>query len=207
MFNQYLELTPENADIAMVNVVLEDLKFIVISLDQIFHRHAGEDYYNEEYTFYFYHLQNALTSWGAVINMLSSGLKRQKPHNARARHLREVFGIEPSAYKWLFNKSFRNAGAHADERYDLFDGCAGDYNVLSAKTPEWMREEILTRPHIRTLDTRNWTYVTYDSKGRQICCDLQELRNEAYMLLYRISIHPRLQDASLTHVPTEELLK
>lgn len=33
----------------MVNVVLEDLKFIVISLDQIFHRHAGEDYYNEEY--------------------------------------------------------------------------------------------------------------------------------------------------------------
>ena len=75
MFNQYLALTPENADIAMVNVVLEDLKFIVISLDQIFRGHAGEDYYNEEHTFYFYHLQNALTSWGAVINMLSSGLK------------------------------------------------------------------------------------------------------------------------------------
>lgn len=64
MFNQYLELTPENADIAMVNAVLEDLKFIVISLDQIFHGYAGEDYYNEEYIFYFYHLQNALSSWG-----------------------------------------------------------------------------------------------------------------------------------------------
>lgn len=109
MFNQYLALTPENADIAMVNVVLEDLKFIVISLDQIFRGHAGEDYYNEEHTFYFYHLQNALTSWGAVINMLSSGLKRQKNHNDRARHLREVFDIDSSAYKWLFNKSFRNA--------------------------------------------------------------------------------------------------
>ena len=60
MFNQYLALTPENADIAMVNVVLEDLKFIVISLDQIFRGHAGEDYYNEEHTFYFYHLQHAL---------------------------------------------------------------------------------------------------------------------------------------------------
>ena len=43
MFNQYLELTPENADIAMANVVLENLKFIVISLDQIFHGHAGGD--------------------------------------------------------------------------------------------------------------------------------------------------------------------
>ena len=161
MFNQYLALTPENADIAMVNVVLEDLKFIVISLDQIFRGHAGEDYYNEEHTFYFYHLQNALTSWGAVINMLSSGLKRQKNHNDRARHLREVFDIDSSAYKWLFNKSFRNAGAHADERYDLFGGCAGDYNVLSARTPKWVREEILTRPHIRTLDTRN----SYALKG------------------------------------------
>ena len=28
MFNQYLALTPENADIAMVNVVLEDLKLV-----------------------------------------------------------------------------------------------------------------------------------------------------------------------------------
>ena len=207
MFNQYLALTPENADIAMVNVVLEDLKFIVISLDQIFRGHAGEDYYNEEHTFYFYHLQNALTSWGAVINMLSSGLKRQKNHNDRARHLREVFDIDSSAYKWLFNKSFRNAGAHADERYDLFGRCAGDYNVLSARTPKWVREEILTRPHIRTLDTRNWTYATYDSKGQKICCDLQELRYEAYMLLYRISTHPRLRDSKLTHVPTEKLLK
>ena len=179
----------------------------MISLDQIFRGHAGEDYYNEEHTFYFYHLQNALTSWGAVINMLSSGLKRQKNHNDRARHLREVFDIDSSAYKWLFNKSFRNAGAHADERYDLFGGCAGDYNVLSARTPKWVREEILTRPHIRTLDTRNWTYATYDSKGQKICCDLQELRYEAYMLLYRISTHPRLRDSKLTHVPTEKLLK
>ena len=67
MFNQYLELIPENADAAMINVVLENLKFIVISLDQIFRGDVGADYYNEEYTFYFYHLQNTLTSWGAVI--------------------------------------------------------------------------------------------------------------------------------------------
>ena len=118
-----------------------------------------------------------------------------------------MFDIDSSAYKWLFNKSFRNAGAHADERYDLFGGCAGDYNVLSARTPKWVREEILTQPHIRTLDTRNWTYATYDSKGQKICCDLQELRYEAYMLLYRISTHPRLRDSKLTHVPTEKLLK
>lgn len=207
MFNQYLELTPENADISMANVVLENLKFIVISLDQIFRGHAGEDYYDEEYTFYFYHLQNTLTSWGAVINMISSGLNRQKPHNVRARHLCEVFNINPAEYKWLFNKSFRNAGAHADERYDLFGGRAGDYNVLSTKTPEWMREEILTCPHIRTLDTKNWIYLTYNRNGRQICCNLQELGDEAYMLLYQISTHPRFRNAKLTHIPTKELLK
>lgn len=46
-----------------------------------------------------------------------------------------------------------------------------------------------------------------DSKGRQIYCNLRELRNEAYKLLYQISTHPRLQNAKLTHVPTEELLK
>ena len=34
MFNQYLALTPENADIAMVNVVLEDLKLLVESFLQ-----------------------------------------------------------------------------------------------------------------------------------------------------------------------------
>lgn len=207
MFNQYLELTPENADIAMINVVLENLKFIVISLDQIFGGCAGEDYYNEDYTFYFYHLQNTLTSWGAVINMLSSGLRRQKLYNARAKHLREVFNINPSAYKWLFNKSFRNAGEHADERYNLFSGCAGDYNVIGKHTPEEVRKSILAEPHIRTLDIGNWIYVAYDSKGQQISCNLQQLRDEAYMLLYQISTHPRLCDTKLTHIPTKKLLK
>lgn len=43
MFNQYLELIPENADAAMINVVLENLKFIVISLDQIFRGDVGAD--------------------------------------------------------------------------------------------------------------------------------------------------------------------
>lgn len=207
MFNQYLELTPENADIAMINVVLENLKFIVISLDQIFGGCVGEDYYNEDYTFYFYHLQNTLTSWGAVINMLSSGLRRQKLYNERARHLREVFNIDPSTYKWLFNKNFRNAGEHADERYDLFSGCAGDYNVISEHTPEEVRKSILAEPHIRTLDIGSWIYVTYDSKGQQISCNLQQLRDEAYMLLHQISTHPRLCDTKLTHIPTKKLLK
>lgn len=206
-FNQYLELIPENADAAMINVVLENLKFIVISLDQIFRGDVGADYYNEEYTFYFYHLQNTLTSWGAVINILSSGLKRQKSHNDKAEHLRKVFNIDLSTYKWLFDKSFRNAGEHADERHALFSGCAGDYNVISKNTPENMRKEILTAPHIRTLDIRNWTYVTYDSKGRQISCDLQQLRAEAYMLLYQISTHSLLCNTKLTHIPTEKLLK
>ena len=127
--------------------------------------------------------------------------------NDKAEHLRKVFNIDLSTYKWLFDKSFRNAGEHADERHALFSGCAGDYNVISKNTPENMRKEILTAPHIRTLDIRNWTYVTYDSKGRQISCDLQQLRAEAYMLLYQISTHSLLCNTKLTHIPTEKLLK
>ena len=36
MFNEYLEMSEENADIIMANSVIENLKFIVISLDTVF---------------------------------------------------------------------------------------------------------------------------------------------------------------------------
>lgn len=78
MFNEYLEMSEENADIIMANSVIENLKFIVISLDTVFKSEIGEDFYYEDYTFYFYHLQNAFTSCGNVINVFSSTLRRDK---------------------------------------------------------------------------------------------------------------------------------
>ena len=35
MFNQYLEITEENAKITIANTVIENLKFIVVSLDTV----------------------------------------------------------------------------------------------------------------------------------------------------------------------------
>lgn len=207
MFNQYLELNEENADIVIANTVIENLKFIVISLDTILKGRIGEEFYGEDYTFYFYYLQNAFTSCGNVINVFSSNLRRPRQYNDRAKYLQETFGIDICEYKWLFNKEFRNANEHFDERYDIFHGVVGDYNVVSKATPIRNRREILKQPHIRTLDIRNWIYITYDKRGRQICCNLREFRDEAYSLLYKISMHPRILNTPLTHIPTKGLIR
>ena len=207
MFNQYLELTEENADIIIANSVIENLKFIVVSLDAIFGGQMGEEFFSEDYTFYFYHLQNTFTSCGNIINVFSGNLKRDRRYSYRARHLQECFEIDPKEYKWLFNKSFRNANEHFDERYDIFNGLVGDYNVITKKTRPEQTQEILRKPHIRTLDTRNWTYLTYDKNGNQICCNLTELRDEAYDLLFKISTHPRVCNTHLTHIPTKKIIR
>ena len=207
MFNEYLKMTEKNADIIMANSVIENLKFIVVSLDTIFKGEIGEDFYYEDYTFYFYHLQNAFTSCGNVINVFSSSLRRDRRYNERARYLQQTFDVNIRDYKWLFNKDFRNANEHYDERYDMFNGVVGDFNVISNHTPIKMKEEIMNSPHIRTLDINRWIYITYDKNGRQIECDLQQLRDEAYSLLYKISMHPRLSKNCLTHIPTKEIIK
>ncbi len=43
MFNEYLEMSEENADIIMANSVIENLKFIVISLDTVFKSEICDD--------------------------------------------------------------------------------------------------------------------------------------------------------------------
>lgn len=207
MFNQYLEMAEENADIIIANTVIENLKFVVISLDIVFRGQIGEEFFGEDYTFYFYHLQNAFTSCGNIINVFSSNLRRNKQYNDRARYLQNIFDVNPQEYKWLFNKNFRNANEHFDERYDMFGRLVGDYNVVNKNTKISEEYEIMSRPHIRTLDIRKWIYITYDKQGNQIFCNLQALRDEAYSLLFKISTHPRVSKTSLTHIPTKEILK
>ena len=207
MFNQYLETTKENADIIIANTVIENLKFIIAALDTIFYGQPGGEFWGEDYTFYFYHLQNAFTSCGNIINVFSVHPTRNQRYKNRARHLQEVFDVNPKEYKWLFNKSFRNANEHFDERYDIFHGLVGDYNVITKSTHVSTTHAILHTPHLRTLDTRDWSYSTYDSYGRQIRCNLNELRDEAYSLLYKISTHPRVCGTPLTHIPTKQIIK
>lgn len=207
MFNQYLEMSEENADIIIANTIIENLKFIIVSLDAVFRGEIGEEFFGEDYTFYFYHLQNAFTSCGNIINVFSDSQRRDRRYNNRAKYLQEVFDVNPKEYKWLFNKTFRNANEHFDERYDMFNGLVGDYNVINKNTRIMEEREILDRPHIRTLDIRNWTYITYSKDGKQIRCDLGALRDEAYSLLFKISTHPRVFRTSLTHIPTKEIIK
>ena len=210
MFNQYLEMSKENADVIFTNSVIENLKFVIVSLDMIFKGEVNGDYYFEDYTFYFYHLQNALTSCGNINNVFSDTVKRYRKYESisstRACRLRHAFNVDITQYRCLFDKRFRNANAHFDERYDLFDGIVGDYNTIGRRTPESIKNEIYKEPHIRTLDTENWIYYTYDSKRKRIALNLKELRNEAYDLLYKISNHECMISSKLTHIPTKEII-
>lgn len=218
MFNQYVPLTEENADIIMANTVIENLKFIIVSLDTVFkggRDSIHEDFFDEDFTFYFYHLQNALTSCGNITNVFNRLGRTNEQVVARTQHLCETFDINIDSYPTLFrsSKAVRNANEHFDERYDYFSGRVGDYNVISASTYVATINEIYNSPHIRTLDKRNWTYITYrDNRNnperppQRIICDLQALRDEAYNLLEKISNHPRVSSSSLQHIPTREMI-
>lgn len=134
-------------------------------------------------------------------------LEEIKKYNDRAKYLQKTFYVNINEFKWLFNKDFRNANEHYDERYDIFNGLVGDFNVITRKTTQKIKCEIINTPHTRTLDINRWIYITYDKNGKQIECDLQQLRDKAYSLLYKISMHPRLSKNCLTHIPTKEIIK
>lgn len=206
MFNQYLEMTEDNYEIIMANAIIENLKFLIISLDIIFNQKTNETFFYEEYTFYFYHLQNALTSCGNIINVFTPNSRFYKERNERALYLQNYFKIDRKKYTCLFDKSFRNANEHFDDRYDYFKGRAGDYSVVGKRTEPTVRDAILNSPHIRTLDTEKWLYITYDKSGNKIVCNLRQLREEAYDLLFTISSHPKIANSTLTHIPTKKII-
>ena len=183
MFNRKIEITKENESILFINAVIENLRYAIISLDIIFN--GGDDCsdYDDEHTFYFFHMQSILTAQGNIYNVLFNNYyKNKKISCERVQKVRDDFGIDLKKYPLVGNKKFRNSSAHFDERYYEFNG-VGDMNILRADTPEEERRQILGTPHLRTLDIDKWVYYSYDVRGNQITLDLQQLRTEMYDML------------------------
>ena len=53
MFNRRIEITKENESILFINAVIENLRYAIISLDEIFYNKDYSGYY-DEHTFYFF---------------------------------------------------------------------------------------------------------------------------------------------------------
>ena len=53
MFNRRIEITKENESILFINAVIENLRYAIISLDEIFYKKDYSGYY-DEHTFYFF---------------------------------------------------------------------------------------------------------------------------------------------------------
>ena len=185
MFNRQIEITRENESILFINAVVENLRYGIISLDMMFNcdeENLYQNYY-DEHTFYFFHMQSVLTAQGNIYNVLYNDFYDKKIiSQERVRKVREAFGIDLSRYPLVGNKKFRNTNAHFDERYYQYNG-VGDMNLLKSDTPASERNAILSTSHLRTIDVENWIYYSYDGRGRKICLNLRELRNEMYDML------------------------
>ena len=185
MFNRQIEITRENESILFINAVIENLRYGIISLDMMFNNveeNICQKYY-DEHTFYFFHIQSVLTAQGNIYNVLYNDyFDRRIVSQDRVKKVREAFGIDLSKYPLVGNKKFRNTNAHFDERYYQYNG-VGDMNLLKADTSIDDRKTILNTSHLRTIDVENWIYYSYDSRGRQLCLNLRELRKEMYEML------------------------
>lgn len=182
MFNRKIEITRENESVLFINAVIENLRYAIISLDAIFNK-SDYSHYDDEHTFYFFHIQSILTAQGNIYNVLFNDyFGRREISRERVRKVREDFGIDLTKYPLVGNKTFRNSCAHFDERYYEFNG-VGDMNILRCDTPEAERRQILETPHLRTIDIDRWIYYSYDRHGKQIILDLRELRTEMYEML------------------------
>ena len=150
----------------------------------MFRQEITEDFYAyDDYTFYFFHMQSVLTAQGNIYNVLYNDyFDRRIVSQDRVKKVREAFGIDLSKYPLVGNKKFRNTNAHFDERYYQYNG-VGDMNLLKADTSIDDRKTILNTSHLRTIDVENWIYYSYDSRGRQLCLNLRELRKEMYEML------------------------
>lgn len=186
MFNRKIEATKENQDILFVNAVIENLRYGLISLDAILNGGITSEYYNDEYTFYFFHIQSLLTAKGNIYNVLFNNYpKNVAICKQRIQKVRDAFGLDLKQYELIKDNNFRNTNAHFDERYYTLNS-VGDLNILKADTPEVLRNKILSEGSLRTLDLANCLYISYDKSGNQIVLNLRDLRSQMYNMLMEL---------------------
>lgn len=179
MFNRYFN-SENNPDLIYANIVLKNIHFALVALDYIFNDvHYKIGIYHDEYTYYFYHIQSLLTACGNISNVFYNTFSGRTACE-RSKRLRNLFNIKKSRYPLVFQKEVRNTNEHFDERYEQFDNCIGDYNILDNNTDPFIRTIINQNPHLRTYDKEAKIYYTYNRKLERINYDLRALQRELF---------------------------
>lgn len=197
MLNRYFKLDSENSDFLYANIVVRNIYFGLVSLDYIlFHNNFKTGIYHDEHTFYFFHIQSLLTACGNIFNVFNNSFSGiNKKIKERCERLKNILNISTEEFPLIFKKEARNTNIHFDERYDDFNGQIGDYNLLDAHTDEYLREVIMSKPHLRTYDKENHIYYTYGRNKKRIVYNLDELKRELDIMLDRIINNPVFNSA------------
>lgn len=181
MLNRYFN-SENNPDLIYANIVLKNVHFALVALDYIFNDfHYKIGIYHDEHTYYFYHIQSLLTACGNISNVFYNTFSGRTARE-RSKRLRNLFNIKKSRYPLVFQKEVRNTNEHFDERYEQFDNCIGDYNILDNNTDPFIRTIINQNPHLRTYDKETKIYYTYNRKLERINYDLRALQRELFKI-------------------------
>lgn len=199
MFNRYFDTTKEGSeDFVYANMCLRNIYFALISLEYILDK-PNIDYatYHDQNTYYFFHIQSLLTACGNISNVFynrSGNIYRRGEQSysttERCKRLRKLFNIRKADFPIVFQKEARNTNEHSDERYQAFDCVVGDYNIIDENTDDYMRDIIISNPHLRTFDKQNMSYLTYDNQKRRIVYNLVDLRLELLNMFDIINSNP-----------------
>ncbi len=194
MFNRYFEIKDGNTDFLYANIAVKNIYFALISLDYILNKeNYDNNIYHDEHTFYFYHIQSLLTACGNISNIFyNNGFNSEYKEQitSRCKKLRESLNINKKAFPLIFQKEVRNTNEHFDERYHEFNGNVGDYNILDKNTDFYVRQRIISNPHLRTYDKRLGVYFTYGKNRNRIAYDMHKLYSELNDMLEKIMNNP-----------------
>jgi hypothetical protein len=204
MLNRYFN-SKNNPDLLYANIVLKNINFALIALDYIFNNHHYDiGIYHDEHTYYFYHIQSLLTACGNISNVFYNTFSG-KTACERSKRLRDLFNVSKRKYPLIFQKEVRNTNEHFDERYEQFDNCVGDYNILDKDTDLVMRAIITINPHLRTYDKENQIYITYNRQLNRIEYNLRQLQQELFELQGVISRSDLFIDNWTRNIDSEQV--
>ncbi len=179
MYNKWVCNASNNEEFMFANLAIKNIEFALISIEHIFNAQIDYKLYQDDYTYYFYYLQNLLTACGSITDIFYNNIWiNVRSPKQRSQHLRAIFGIDMGMFPLMFTKEARNTNTHSDERYEEHGFHVGDYNIIDEYTPEDMKNAILNTPHLRTYDKANRVYITQGRSGNIIKLPLEQLRQE-----------------------------
>ncbi len=193
MYNKWISNTSNNEEFMFANLALKNIEFALISIEHIFNAHFNYKVYKDDYTYYFYYLQNLLDACGNIADVFNNSnnigvvfKNTLRSPRQRSQNLCKVFGINKKEFPLIFTKEARNTNTHSNERYEENNFNIGDYNIIDEYTPDSIKHAIINTAHLRTYDRSTHTYITRDRYGNTIMFPLKQLQQELMDMKNRI---------------------